>query len=135
MSISSRCRFTRVEIVTSRATPSAVARPTTSSSSTAKSGKSRWQWLSISMMLSRLFRCAGFGLDIARKYRRRGRQFCAGGEPLFAAETAEIARVVRHRQEIKQLLRRARHEGLRQDGHLPDHVRGDVEDRAHAGWI
>ena len=40
---------TRVEIVTMRSMPAARARATTASSSVAKSGKSRWQWLSISM--------------------------------------------------------------------------------------
>ena len=41
--------LTRVEIVTMRSMPAARARPTTASSSAAKSGKSRWQWLSISI--------------------------------------------------------------------------------------
>src|SRR5512143_67995 len=43
------CRLTRVEIVTRRPMPAARARSTTASSSAAKSGKSRWQWLSTSM--------------------------------------------------------------------------------------
>ena len=38
---------TRVEIVVIRSTPAASARATTASISSAKSGKSRWQWLSI----------------------------------------------------------------------------------------
>ena len=41
---------TLVEIVTIRSTPASLARATTPSRSSAKSGKSRWQWLSISMM-------------------------------------------------------------------------------------
>src|SRR3954462_11193916 len=44
--------FTRVEIVTMRPTPAASARATMVSSSAAKSGKSRWQWLSTSMRKS-----------------------------------------------------------------------------------
>src|SRR5262249_8772389 len=43
----------RVEIVTTRSTPAACARAITASSSPAKSGKSRWQWLSISMRCTR----------------------------------------------------------------------------------
>ena len=42
--------FTRVEMVTMRPTPAARARATTPSRSSAKSGKSRWQWLSTSMV-------------------------------------------------------------------------------------
>jgi hypothetical protein len=49
MAISSPWRFTRVEMVTMRPMPCAFARATTASSSLAKSAKSRWQWLSISM--------------------------------------------------------------------------------------
>src|SRR6185437_4720208 len=40
----------RVEIVTIRSTPAARARATMASSSSAKSGKSRWQWLSMTVM-------------------------------------------------------------------------------------
>src|SRR5438132_7388161 len=43
-------RLTRVEMVTMRPIPAAWARATTASSSPAKSGKSRWQWLSINMV-------------------------------------------------------------------------------------
>ncbi len=34
---------------------------------------------------------------------------------------------VRHRQQVEQLAGRRRHERLRQDRHLPDHLGGDVE--------
>ena len=47
----SRC-FTRVEIVTIRPIPAASARATMASRSAAKSGKSRWQWLSTSICLT-----------------------------------------------------------------------------------
>src|SRR5215471_18554829 len=46
MASTSAWRLTRVEMVTMRAMPAARARATTASSSPAKSGKSRWQWLS-----------------------------------------------------------------------------------------
>src|SRR5437868_5548024 len=45
-------RRTRVEIVTMWPIPAASARATMASSSAAKSGKSRWQWLSTSMRKS-----------------------------------------------------------------------------------
>src|SRR5262249_35814997 len=50
MPSTSAWRLTRVEMVTMRAIPAARARATTASSSPAKSGKSRWQWLSTSMV-------------------------------------------------------------------------------------
>src|SRR5262249_11203448 len=53
MATTSAWRLTRVEMVTMRPTPAACARATTASSSPAKSGKSRWQWLSISMRYAR----------------------------------------------------------------------------------
>src|SRR6266852_1248325 len=53
MATTSAWRLTRVEMVTMRPTPAAFARATTVSSSPAKSGKSRWQWLSISMRYTR----------------------------------------------------------------------------------
>src|SRR5262245_36612657 len=46
MANTSAWRLTWVEMVTMRAMPDARARVTTASSSPAKSGKSRWQWLS-----------------------------------------------------------------------------------------
>src|ERR1043166_8850227 len=53
MATTSAWRLTLVEMVTMRPMPAACARATTASSSPAKSGKSRWQWLSISMRYTR----------------------------------------------------------------------------------
>ena len=44
--------LTRVEIVTMRPIPAARARDTIPSRSSAKSGKSRWQWLSTNILRS-----------------------------------------------------------------------------------
>src|SRR6266436_2880774 len=52
MDSTSACCLTRVEMVMMRAMPAPCARATTASSSSAKSGKSRWQWLSISIWSS-----------------------------------------------------------------------------------
>ena len=48
--------FTLVEMVTIRAIPAVRAREISASSSPAKSGKSRWQWLSISIRVVRFLR-------------------------------------------------------------------------------
>src|SRR5438477_10720382 len=125
-------RRTRVEMVTINATPCAAARATTASVSAAKSGKSRWQWLSTSMASGRF---AGFRLDVARKDRNRWRQRDAGRYAVRAAEPREVARVRRNAEEIEQLAGRARHEGLGQDRDLAHDLGGDVKDGRHAGPV
>src|SRR3569832_2566632 len=86
------CLFTRVEMVTMRPPPAARARATTASSSVAKSGKSRWQWLSTSVVSGLRFRllfgllrrllghgaALGLRLDPARAHGRRRRRGPAG---------------------------------------------------------
>ena len=73
--------------------------------------------------------CAALSLrlDITRKYRRRRRQFCARGDAMFAAEISERALAVRHGQKIEQFPRRRRHERLRQNRDLPQHLGGHIE--------
>src|SRR4029077_13431592 len=90
------------------------ARASTASSRSAKSGKSRWQWLSISIGV--LLR--GGWLDIARKNCRRRRKFCARGDAVLAAKIDEVPFGRRNRQQIKQFLRRSGHERQYQYRHL-----------------
>ena len=109
-----------------RSMPAARARPTTPSRSSAKSGKSRWQWLSTSMCLYCLRRLL-LGLDIAREHRRGRRQRRARRDTMRAAETREDALVLRDRQQIEQFCRRRRHERQRQNADLAQHFGGHVE--------
>src|ERR1043166_8357969 len=104
-------------------TPAAPARATIASSSFAKSGKSRWQWLSTSMASDRLAR---FRLDIARKNRRGRRQLGSGRDAMRAAEMREVAFRRRNSEQIKQFLPRFMHERLRQDRDLPENLGRDV---------
>ena len=92
------CCFTRVEIVTMRPMPAARARATTASSSAAKSGKSRWQWLSTSIVQAFVLR-----LDVAREHRRGRRQRAARLQCACRPERAK-ARVRRRRtaEQIEQ---------------------------------
>src|SRR5271168_867993 len=101
-------------MVIMRSTPAARARATTASRSTAKSGKSRWQWLSISMLLRRLL----VRLDIAREHRRRRRQRDTRGDAVLAAEEGEGALLGRHRQQVQKLGGRRWHERQRQNSDL-----------------
>src|ERR1700691_689236 len=117
---------TLVPMVIMHSTPAARARSTTRSRSSAKSGKSRWQWLSMIVIPRRpqpSLRRLRF--DIARKDRRRRGQQRAGLEPMWGPdppkrfvyldifgpyfEVAEIAFVWRYRKEIKQLVHRRGH--------------------------
>src|SRR6185369_3424296 len=122
------CRRTRVEIVTMRPTPAARARATTASSSAAKSGKSRWQWLSMSIESLGLF----LRLHIARENGRRRRKLGARRNAAGGTKRIEAARIGRDGQNIEKLRRRGRHERLRQDADLAEHLRGHVKDRALA---
>src|SRR5262249_47551863 len=87
MPSTSAWRLTRVEIVTMHAIPAARARAITASSSPAKSGKSRWQWLSIS--IGPALRTT-FALNVARKDRTGGRQRRAGGDAARSAQHDEL---------------------------------------------
>src|SRR3954453_6085132 len=117
-------RFTRVEIVTIRPIPAASARATIASRSSAKSGKSRWQWLSTSMSLG----CRW--LDIAREHRRRRGEGDAGLDADRAAQRGKIALVLRYPKAVEQLCGGGRHRRLRKDGDLSDHLCGHVKHRA-----
>src|SRR5437660_9078357 len=120
-------------MVTIAPTPLAWARATIASTSSAKSGKSRWQWLSTSMRT--LPGLPVFRLHIARKDRARRRQFAAGRKTVATAEPGEIAFIGGHAQKIEQLAGRGRHERLCQNRDLAHHLGGDVEHRTHAGRI
>src|SRR5439155_584521 len=116
MPSTSACRLTRVEMVTRRAMPAACARATTASSSSAKSGKSRWQWLSISIgsvpYLRSQRNAERPGLALAAPCRRRS------GAPRRARRTA-VGRVgagarSRRRQRTATLARDHGQRALRQ---------------------
>src|SRR5690606_30835645 len=100
---------TRVEMVIICLTPAACARATMSSRSASKSGKSRWQWVSISIAASRL------GRHVTREDRARRFQRRAAGKPSRLAQRREIAFVGRCGDEIEQLAAGCGHEGLQQD--------------------
>src|SRR5580692_9916675 len=114
---------TLVPMVIMRSTPAARARSTTPSRSLAKSGKSRWQWLSMIVIRRRpKSSLRRLRFDVARKDRRRRGQHRAGLEPMWRPnppkrfadldvvgphfEVAEIAFVWGHREEVKQLVHR-----------------------------
>src|ERR1700687_5373064 len=97
-----------------RSIPAARARAMTASSSLAKSGKSRWQWLSISICV--LLR--GCRLDIARENRCRRWKLCTRGDAVVTAKMDELPLGRRNRQQIKQFLARSRHERQYQYRHL-----------------
>src|SRR6476646_722760 len=106
-------------------TPAASARATTASSSGAKSGKSRWQWLSTSIVSA----CFFFRLDVTREHRRDRRQRGAGGQAAPCPERREVAFRGRNIEQIQQLAGGCWHEGFSQDRDLPDHFRGHVQHR------
>src|ERR1700742_4209380 len=112
MAISPPSRLTRVEIVTMRPMPASAARATMASRSAAKSGKSRWQWLSTSMRYY-LFRRR---LDVTGEDCLWRRQHCAGCNAAPAAERREHARIVIGNPEaVEQLFGGRRHHRLGQD--------------------
>src|SRR5450755_2454736 len=117
-------RRTRVEMVSMRPIPASAARATTASSSLAKSGKSRWQWLSTSMGVSGRGR-----FDVAREYRDRRGQRCARRNSRGAAEHGKKASVARDAETIEQPDRGDGHRRLSQDRDLADHLGGDIEHR------
>src|SRR5215470_16163257 len=115
-----------------RSTPASTARATMASRSAAKSGKSRWQWLSTSMA-DYLF-CRR--LDVTGEDCLWRRQHCAGRNARLAAEGCEHPRLAMGNAEaVEQLFGRRRHHRLRQNRDLPDHLRRDIEHRVLARRI
>src|ERR1700675_4580974 len=111
-------------MVTMRPMPAVSARATMASRSSAKSGKSRWQWLSTSMERS-IYLSIDFGLDIAREHADRRRQRCARLDP--GAECLEVARILGHAETVEHVYRSVWHHRLRQDRDLTHHFRGDIQ--------
>src|SRR5947209_16191855 len=118
-------RLTRVEMVTMRPIPAAAARATMPSRSSAKSGKSRWQWLSTSMSSNRSGR-----FDVTRKHRRGWRK----QDARFDAhpKRSKVARLALpgNAEEIEQLRTGGRHRRLCQNSDLADNLGGHVK---HSG--
>src|SRR6185312_16473198 len=122
-------RFTRVEIVTMRPMPASAARATMASRSGAKSGKSRWQWLSTSME----FYLCRRRLDVTGEDCLRRRQHCAGRNPRMAAKRCKHpCLALRDTKAIEQLFGGRRQHRLGQDRDLPDHLGSDIEHRVLA---
>src|ERR1700722_10443910 len=111
-------RLTRVEIVTIRPMPAVSARATMPSRSSAKSGKSRWQWLSTSIAFCRLRRRR---FDIARKHRGWRRKHHTGLDPVRQRSEVARIRIVGDTENIEQLARGLRHRRLGEDGDLAHH--------------
>src|SRR5262245_23321443 len=114
-------------MVTMRPTPAVSARATMTSRSSAKSLKSRWQWLSTSILLL----AAGwlFRLDITREHADRCRQRRARRDAFSPAERSEVAFIGRHAEAVEQFGGGLRHHRQRQDRDLPHHFGGDVKHR------
>src|SRR3569833_324779 len=122
-------RFTRVEMVTMPSTPLALARAKTPARSAASSGKSRWQWLSMSN--SACLR----GLELF-EHRLGRRQLRAGrNEQVRIERVLQLPLVCRHAEQVEQLAGRLRHEGLGSDGAAADDIGRRREDGAHAREI
>src|SRR5690242_19411304 len=120
-----------VPIVSIVATPAARARARTASRSPAKSGKSRWQWLSTSIVPAPLASGARrLGLDKAREDAARRRQRPARRQLL--RQIGKAPRLRRHRQLVEQHRRCGGHERLRQDAEVPERLGERVEHGAHA---
>src|SRR5215475_9143533 len=71
--------------------------------------------------------CATLAVNVTGKDRTWGGQRRPGGNPARSPKLAEKPLLGRHGEEIKQFGGRPRHERLRQDRHLADHLGGDVE--------
>src|SRR5215471_13129387 len=71
--------------------------------------------------------CATLAVNVTGKDRTWGGQRRPGGDPARSAKLAEKPFLGGHGKEIKQFGGRPRHERLRQDRHLADHLGGDVE--------
>ena len=116
----------------SRSSPCARSRPRGRARSprparSAKSGKSRWQWLSTSIV-----KPCGLRLHLARENRLRRRHCTRPAECASAAAPQNRARPAGPPADRASWRPRTRHEGLRQDGDLPQHFGGDVQDRSPA---
>src|SRR5689334_9209436 len=110
-----------------RPTPAASARATMASRSSAKSLKSRWQWLSTSILL--LAVGCRFGLDIAREHADRCRKVRSRCNARSAAESGKAAFGCGNAEAVEQLARGLRHHRLRQDRDLAHDFGGDIEHR------
>src|SRR5579872_6919366 len=125
-------RFTRVDIVTMRPTPAASARATMPSRSSAKSGKSRWQWLSISIG-SRLL--CGARFDIAREHRRRLRKNRARLNARLERGKVSRADFVGNAEKLQKFCRGGRHGELGKKSDLSYDFCRDVKNGALARGI
>src|SRR3954447_8125704 len=110
-------------MVTIRPIPAAPARATMASRSSAKSGKSRWQWLSTSILLGRR-------LDVTRKHRHRRRQNDARLDARCSAQRGKIAFARWYAETVKQLGRRSRYRRLCENGDLADDLGSHIQHRA-----
>src|SRR3954454_15240623 len=108
--------LTRVEIVTMRPIPAARARDTIPSRSSAKSGKSKWQWLSTSMVRTPL----GCRLDVTWEGRCRRRQRRSRRDARCAAERGEVALGLGDAEAVQQQSRGRWHHRLGKDRDLAD---------------
>src|ERR1700712_2385498 len=104
-----------------RAIPAVAARPTMASRSAAKSGKSRWQWLSTSIFLRRR------RLDVTREDRHRRGQNDTRLDARCSTQRRKIAFTLRYGETVEQLRRRLRHRGLRENGDLADDLGGHIQ--------
>src|SRR5882762_9534073 len=107
-----------------RPIPAAPARATMASRSSTKSGKSRWQWLSTSIVLRRR------GLDVTREDRHRRWQNDARLDARCSTQRREIAFALRYAETIEQLGRCVRHRGLCENSDLADDLGGHIQHRA-----
>src|SRR5262245_40899100 len=114
-------------MVTMRPTPAASARATMASRSSAKSLKSRWQWLSTSMLL--LAARWLFRFDITREHADGCRQCRARRNAFPTAERRKIAFAGGNAEAVEQFCGGFRHDRQRQDRDLPHHFGGDVKHR------
>ena len=107
-----------------RPTPAVSARATSASRSSAKSGKSRWQWLSTSMA------CKRFNPPLVQRSAETRRPAAAGVAPALTLRVLSAAksRCVSGTPRLSSSLRRGlRHHRLGQDRDLPHDLGGHVE--------
>ncbi len=111
------------------ATPAARARSTTASSSGAKSGKSRWQWLSVSIRPGRL------RLDVAREDHGGRGQGRAGRRAGAPARDGRSRGPRPARRGGRAAGHGGRHHGLHHEGDLAQHLGRHGQDGRHAGRV
>src|SRR4051794_31211274 len=107
-----------------RPIPAASARATMASRSSAKSGKSRWQWLSTSILLGRR------RLDVTRKDRHRRGQNDARLDARCSTQRGKIAFACWYAETVKQLGRRSRYRRLCENSDLADDLGSHIQHRA-----